>query len=121
MIDLEKKLKEVNYMAIKLIKDDVRVIQELLAFADLQVVTELSIKNLLKNIGITGTPSELLGFKNKLIQLLHKLPVVMFKNSDEHKAKIIQGVRKTFYTTNVQEDGVEFSFLRKDRTPITYI
>lgn len=97
------------------------IISALLSFTELPMVTELAIKNLIRGLGIIKSPSQLTGFRNKIIQLLSGMPIVIFNNQDNHRQKIIQGLRNSFNHVKVETGEEKFTFIAPRKKLISYV
>lgn len=100
------------------------MIKAIVAFTESSIVTTMSMKNFVKSFGIDKDIKTLSGFKNKLIQFLSEMPMVVFNNTNSQRQKVIQGIRNLFAV--MHDDGGEanksnFEFLRPKKIPISYI
>lgn len=98
------------------------LINAIVNFADSANVSDLSINNMFKQIGLSSRQVHI-GFINRLISLYGSLPIQVYNDNPQTQQKIMDGLRNTLRSSveNKEQSQNKFSFLKQSKDPHNFI
>lgn len=116
-----KKLEDNKFLELKLSMDYHKGLNGIVNFTELSFVSEISIKTLLKQLGIGTDIENTPGIINVLLLLISGLPLALFNDVNGQKQKIIDGIRTYFKELTPSNEPRKFDFIKNKKINIEYV